>query len=354
MSERRADRNIAERIADFSNQLQWNLPHTVPIQMPTVPPWQLPPVKISYLSNHAKPTLTGNEARQLFCELKACNPKSLYIFTDGSKVDNRTGNAVYISGYKIQCRLPDSTSVFVAELHALYVALKTVRQSRVTNIVICSDSKSALQSIVTPPFSHHLQVHICNVYNELYNAGFRVNFLWIPSHCGIEGNELADYYAKQSLELEVITDIPQNFDSIKSAIRRKVMCHWQSVWQADSSLTQLRSIKSSVKPWHSSLRKNRREEKILCRLRIGHTFITHAHIFSQSPRPRCDDCDEIVTVPHLLLHCSKYRVQRQKLQRYCTSNAIDFTLAVLLGDDNPTLLDLLFVFLRDTNLYDTI
>ena len=244
--------------------------------------------------------------------------------------------------------------MFLAELHAIYIALKTVRQSRVPNIVICSDSKSALQSIVTPPFSHHLQVNICNVYNDLYNAGFRVNFLWVPSHCGIEGNEAADYYAKQSLELEAITDIPQNFDSIKSAIRQTVMSHWQSVWQADTSTTQLRSIKAVVRPWHSSIRKNRREEKILCRLRIGHTFITHAHIFSQSPRPRCDDCDEIVTVPHLLLHCPKYRVHRQKLQRYCNSNGIDFTLSALLGDGNPTLLNLLFIFLRDTNLYDAI
>ena len=90
--------------------------------------------------------------------------------------------------------------------------------------------------------SHHLQVHIRNLHTELYNTGFRITFLWIPSHCGIQGNELADLYAKQSLCLDTITDIPYNFESIKIAIQRKVFSYWQAQWLAEASMTQLRTI----------------------------------------------------------------------------------------------------------------
>ena len=245
--------------------------------------------------------------------------------------------------------------MFVAELHAIYVALKAVCQSRTPNIVICSDSKSALQSIAYPPFSHHLQVHIRNLLTDLCTSGFQVNFLWIPSHCGIYGNEQVDKYAKQSLALQTITDIPINLDSVKAAIRQNVSLHWQAQWQADATMTQLRHIKLTVKPWGSSSRKNRQEEKMLSRLRIGHTFITHSHLFSHNnTRPKCETCDEELTVSHLLIDCSKYRLQRLKLKKYCQLQRINLTLATLLGDERPDLLRLIFVFLRDTDLFNAV
>ena len=352
--ERRMDSTIAQRITSFSNQLQWTLPQIIPIPTLTVPPWKLPPIQLSYLSEQPKINMDMREVQQQFYQFCDENRKSLFIYTDGSKIGNRTGNAVFINGYKIQHRLPDDTSVFVAELHAIYVALKTVCQSRTPNIVICSDSKSALQSIANPPFSHHLQVYIRNLHTDLHASGFQIIFLWVPSHCGIQGNELVDFYAKQSLSLVTITDIPINMDSVKTAIRQTLAFHWQTQWQADTTVTQLRTIKLTTKSWGSSSRKNRQEEKMLCRLRIGHTFITHSHCFKQITRPQCDTCDEDITVSHLLIDCPKYQQHRLKLKNYCQVNRINLTLTTLLGNEHPDMLKLLFVFLRDTGLYDAI
>ena len=50
----------------------------------------------------------------------------------------------------------------------------------------------------------------------------------------------------------------------------------------------------------------------------------------------------IVTFPHLLQHCPKCQVQRHNLQSYSYLNAIDFPLSAILGNDNPTSLNLLF------------
>ena len=49
---------------------------------------------------------------------------------------------------------------------------------------------------------------------------------------------------------------------------------WEESWR-DLTNNKLRSIKDTVNVWSSSQRKNRREEVMLCRLRIGHTKLTH-------------------------------------------------------------------------------
>jgi len=350
-SEKRTGLTIASRITTFSDELDFYLPQIAPMPVLTIAPWKLPSVQLSFLFRELKSNITVAEAQQRFHQLQAEMPNSYLIFTDGSKMGERTGNAVCDIQNQIQHRLPDGTSVFVAELHAIYMALKIVRRSRSPDSVICSDSKSALQSIVSFPFSHQLHFRIRNLHTTLCHAGYNIVFLWVPSHCGIQGNELADYYAKRSLTLDVITPVPCNLDAIKSALRQRVRAHWQTQWQTNAPMTQIRNIKPVTEAWSSSSRKNRHEEKVLCRLRIGHTFLTHSYIFTQNPRPRCVTCDETITVPHLLLRCPKYQLHRRILQHYCQTHDTDFSLSTVLGDQYPDLINLLFDFLRGTNLF---
>ena len=69
------------------------------------------------------------------------------IFTDGSKEGNRVAAAV-VHGDNTKCiRLPDTASIFRAELYALLLAINVVRRSKEENFVIFSDSMSSLQSI---------------------------------------------------------------------------------------------------------------------------------------------------------------------------------------------------------------
>ena len=54
----------------------------------------------------------------------------------------------------------------------------------------------------------------------------------------------------------------------------------------------------------------RRDEIIIHRLRIGHSFLTHGHILRGEPCPRCSACDVDLTVEHILLNCVSFSIAR--------------------------------------------
>ena len=71
-----------------------------------------------------------------------------FIYTDGSVSDDKAAAAAVIDNSSSIERLPDKSSIFSAELHALYLALDRVETADddERNFIIFSDSKSALQA----------------------------------------------------------------------------------------------------------------------------------------------------------------------------------------------------------------
>ena len=202
---------------------------------------------------------------------------------------------------------------------------------------------------MNPTFTQHLYFDIINIHQELYDSGTEIVFLWVPGHNGILGNERADQEAKAALTLTEVTAIPQNYHSIKYSIRQRANLFWQNQWRVDPSRTQLHAIKPNIGPWTSSFRSSRLE-KVLARIRLGHTYLTHSYIFSKSRKPVCNTCHRPLTIKHLLLFCDVLQNDRRVLKDYCTTHSIPFSLSVLLGDDYPDLIRLLFRFLTDSNI----
>src|SRR5207253_5881197 len=93
-----------------------------------------------------------------------------------------------------------------------------------------------------------------------------------------------------------------------------------------SSGNKLRSLKADVSEWHSSFRASRREEVVIARLRVGHTYLTHNYLLCGQVRPDCPMCAEPLTVQHVLLDCPGYRVAR-------ISCGLPASLAEVLGND---------------------
>ena len=58
--------------------------------------------------------------------------------------------------------------------------------------------------------------------------------------------------------------------------------------------------------WPHSSQERRRDELILCRLRIGHAYLTHRHLLCGDPPPVCVGCQECLSVEHILIHCVEY------------------------------------------------
>ena len=148
-----------------------------------------------------------------------------------------------------------------------------------------------------------------------------------------------------------ITNIPVNHLMIRPAIRHSTTRFWDRKWQNDSTKTHLHDIKAEVGAWSSSSRRNRREEKILARLRLGHTSLTHSFIFQHTERPECPTCHTHITVKHILLHCQDYNRSREPLKAFCRTHNLLLNLHTLLGDEYPELLKLLFDFLKHINIH---
>ena len=246
--------------------------------------------------------------------------------------------------------LPDGTSIFLAELHAVYLALKFIESKRLRHAVICSDSRSVIQSMARNSELSPLLTLVLDKHQELNEAGVKIQFLWIPGHSGIKGNERADQIAKDALTFVRITQLPSDFSSLKSSIRRAIYAYWQSQWENNGTQTQLKTLKPKIQDWSSAYRKNRQEEKVLARLRIGHTYLTHHFIYSKDPRPRCTQCAQTLTVKHIIFNCQKFERYRRPLVEYCRHKQLEFSLPHILGDDHPELLCLLFVFLKNSQL----
>ena len=55
-----------------------------------------------------------------------------------------------------------------------------------------------------------------------------------------------------------------------------------------------------------SNRDRRREQLVLCRLRLGHTYTTRGYLLAGEDPPVCISCQENLTVEHILIHCAEY------------------------------------------------
>ena len=51
---------------------------------------------------------------------------------------------------------------------------------------------------------------------------------------------------------------------------------------------KLHSVKPVLGDWQSSYRRCRKDEVVLCRARIGHTYMTHSYIIKKYPPPQFD------------------------------------------------------------------
>jgi len=54
----------------------------------------------------------------------------------------------------------------------------------------------------------------------------------------------------------------------------------------------------------------RRDEIIIYRLRIGHTYLMHGHLLRGKTHPRCLACQVDLTVEHVLLYCVSFTCAR--------------------------------------------
>ena len=128
-------------------------------------------------------------------------------FTDGSARNQLTGAAAVrinkqgqlLGGkHRTLAYLQDS-NLYAAELQAIDLVLEIINQPAIfpaettTPYIIATDSQGALKSLAKPHYQSG-QFIILSIFKTVWmlkKKGYQVQFLWVPAHEGILGNELA-------------------------------------------------------------------------------------------------------------------------------------------------------------------
>ena len=277
------------------------------------PPWILKPLDVFlHISQFPKDKTDSSLYLEKINTFKDTFSNYKYIYTDGSKINAKVGCSAVLNDIVHKKRLPDNSSIFSAELTAIDLGLDIITQSDDGRFVIFSDSLSVLTSLKNRNLNNPLMVNLLNRINSVLESKSIV-FCWIPSHVGIRGNEKADMAAKESTDLD-ISDLKVPYTDFKQQINYFMSNSFQEFWNSFPN-NKLYQIKPTLGEQLNSFRISRKEEVVLCRLRIGHTYFTHSFLLKGEDPPECIACQEPYTVKHILLDCGDLAFIRQRFYR---------------------------------------
>ena len=233
----------------------------------------------------------------------------------GWALTERVGAAAVINRHfqngEITCRclskrLPDNSTIFAAEATAITLALDYYQHMEPVrhDVVVFSDSMSCLQAIEGEDTENPLICYIMNLLWLLSDKGTHVRFCWIPSHCGIEGNEKVDQSAKESLDHDIDPLARVHYADLKPLINSYIQQLVQIKWDVSIHGRDLYLLKPILGPPKKFQYLTRAEEVVITRLRIGHTKATKSHILSRGPPTTCHHCGQTLTIGHMLLECA--------------------------------------------------
>ena len=182
-------------------------------------------------------------------------------------------------------RLPDSASVFTADVWAIIKALEQIKDSSASKYIDFTDSLSCLQAL------HHMKLE-----NPLIWMVCLYKLCWVPSHYGIKGNEKADF-AKFALDLPR-TKVGVSYTDFKLLISQYIFSTWQDDWNG-AVAKKLHSVKPG---WSCLVSYPDRSNSL-----------THSYILRNDPPPQCEHCQSILTVRHILLECNNFAREKKDI-----------------------------------------
>jgi ribonuclease HI len=306
------------------------------VEVPTIAPWKIStPITIMDLTKQKKSQTNPAEYVEKYNIIRSQFPSHKFMYTDGSKDGLSTAYAV-TSQNNNYCseRIPDISSVFTAELTAIYAAVKIARDSDIEKFVICSDSKSALQALTNKRVEIPLVKDIVLTLATMDDSKELI-FCWIPSHVNIKGNETADSFAKKALN-QNITNYVVPYTDFRKCINDFINYNWQTQWNACQN-NKLHAILPQVTNNFAVNVNCRRDQIVIHRCIIGHSRLTHSFLLTGNPAPLCEHCQCLLTIKHILIDCDKLPNRRpyqiSTLKQLFTKVSIDVILNFLHTND---------------------
>jgi ribonuclease HI len=220
-------------------------------------------------------------------------------------MDGRTGYAIVMPDQTIEIRMTDQTSIFHAEIQAITQAIK---ETVGTRRVVLTDSVSSLTALEKLfPGKNPAIIELCNL---LHAEKDDLRIVWVPSHCGITGNEKADLAAKNALNNAINDEIKTITRDWINWIKQQQLARRQQEWM--SANNAMSTIKPNIRRYTSHKSLPRRSQVVLSRLRTGYTRITQSYRLQLEMQPTCENCNCPVTVAHILWECEGFAEARRK------------------------------------------
>jgi hypothetical protein len=168
-----------------------------------------------------------------------------------------------------------------------------------------------------------------------------ISLSWIPSHCGIQGNEIADEASKvAATEVAGFGPCPRQplvtLFASRVLVRSTIQHSWQMSWArsmpSHAGVDCLARLTPVVSHWPVIFLGTRREQTLLARLRLGHCRLEyHTSRFHPHNAGLCH-CGELETICHFLMWCPRYATFRVVMFRKVSSvYSTAITERVLLG-----------------------
>ena len=178
---------------------------------------------------------------------------------------------------------------------------------------------SCLQAIGSEDTENPLICHIMNLLWALSDKGTHVRFCWVPSHCGIEGNQIVDQLAKETLDHDIDPLTTVHYADLKPVVNSYIQQEVKIKWDVSIHGRDLYLLKPTLGPPRKFKHLTIAEEVVITRLRIGHTKVTMSHILSRGPPTACQHCGQTLTIEHMLLECT---VLQQIRDEYYTAESL--------------------------------
>lgn len=292
---------------------------------------------MSLVNSNVKYYLHDVHNRIDFLEFKDNRPNHYLLYTDGSKTNNNVMAAYFDPQlhYTKCIKIDNKCSIFTAESYAIYCALCYVKitVNTVNDILIVTDSKSVLAALLNVNITfklNYLIYDIRKVLFELYNMSINVEFVWVPSHSGIYGNEVADSITHLDHDEDHTELMKVPFTDYYHFFSVTTRDLWKQYWDLtlETKGKWYAEVQKEIpsKPWHHTFKHtDRKFITTISRMRLGHC-LTPAHlnrlrIVSNS---RCKECyQDGADLQHIILECRGFNLQRLILASNISGNDSD-------------------------------